>query len=301
MSKEIQQNDYSLLDSGDGRKLEKFGPYRLIRPAAQAIWRPKLPPSEWERADGSFARKVGGDGHWDFSNKKLPKEWPLLVSGIRFVIRLTDFGHLGIFPEQASNWAELDAFLRQRVSAGEKPRVLNLFAYTGGSTLACALAGAEVTHLDASKTSVAWARENAAASGADALPVRWIIDDANKYIEREVKRGSKYDGVILDPPSFGRGAKGEIWKLEEHLMPLLDKLPGLMQSKLGFVMLSAHSPGVTPIVLKNMMMQIFGSNAGTYDASEMLLMDKSGEAPLASGANCTLWGRDWVASTGARP
>ena len=216
-------DDYELLDSGDGRKLERFGKYVLARPCSQAMWRPCKSCSEWELADASFDREDGNRWH---GRSNLPKEWQIETAGIRFKLGGTDFGHLGIFPEQRAQWR----WIRERVEAttaidgSRRLSVLNLFAYSGGSTMASALAGADVCHLDASQSMVEWARENAALNGLTEAPIRWIVEDAHKFLGREIRRGHRYDGIILDPPSFGRGAKGEVYKIERDLAKTLDIL-----------------------------------------------------------------------------
>ena len=279
---------YTLLDSGNFQKLEQVGPYQLVRPAAQAVWRPRLDEATWARADALFSRFSGGDGKWEVRNRKLPEAWRIDMPAVGdLVIRLTDFGHLGIFPEQHDNWRRLAALVAQRRAAGLQTQVLNLFAYTGGSTLACARAGATVAHLDASKTSVNWGRENAEVAGLGACPVRWLVDDVQKFVAREVRRGVKYHGIILDPPSFGRGPKGETWKIEEMLPPLLDDLAKLLAEDYAFVLLSSHSAGYTPLALTNLLADLHTGAGGELSAGEMLVADRSGRA-LPSGASCLL-------------
>jgi len=281
-------NHYEILDSGGFLKLEQVGSVRLVRPCAQAIWSQTLTKQQWEEADAVFVRKTGGDGDWNFKNRKLPESWTIQVADLKFVMRLTDFGHLGIFPEQMPCWKLLTERC-QRGSLqmkGQPFKVLNLFAYTGGSTMACAAGGAEVVHLDASKTSVAWARENAMASGLSERPIRWIVDDVKKFVEREIRREIRYHGIILDPPSFGRGANGEVWKLEEHLTPLMHQLRKILAEDFSFVQLSAHSPGVTPIVLENLLRETLPKVDGTYLAEEMVIPDKHGHRLVPSGASC---------------
>jgi 23S rRNA (cytosine1962-C5)-methyltransferase len=279
---------YALLDSGNFQKLEQVGPYRIVRPAAQAVWRPRLSDAEWRSADATFTRFSGGDGRWELRNRKVPEVWPIQMPGCgQLLIRLTDFGHLGIFPEQHSNWRQLADIVATRRASGREVNVLNLFAYTGGSTLACAAAGANVVHLDASKTSVAWARENAEASGLGQSPVRWLTDDVQKFVARELRRNSKYHGIILDPPSYGRGPKGEAWKIEEMLPSLLDDLKQLMAPDYAFFLLSAHSTGYTPLALTNLLGDLVPPNSATIVASEMVVHDSAGRA-LPSGATSML-------------
>lgn len=278
---------YKLLDTGNFQKLEQIGDYRVVRPAAQAVWRPRLPESEWKSADATFTRFSGGDGKWERRNRKLPESWNITIADIgQMVIRLTDFGHLGIFPEQHANWYRMAKLVSERKAAVKEFNVLNLFAYTGGSTLACASGGASVAHVDASKTSVSWARENAEASKLVERPIRWLVDDVQKFVGREVRRGTKYHGIILDPPSYGRGPKGESWKIEEMLPPLLDDLEKLLADDYAFVLLSSHSTGYTPLALVNLLSEICSPKDGTFAAEEMVVAEEGSGRVLPSGASC---------------
>ena len=266
-------DDYELLDSGDGRKLERFGKFVLARPCSQALWRPTLPGGEWARADASFDREDGNRWH---GRTNLPKEWNITTAGIRFRLGGTDFGHLGIFPEQRAQWA----WIRERCAGRETPpKALNLFAYSGGSTLAAALGGAEVCHLDASKGMVEWARGNAALNGLKDHPIRWIVDDAHKFMKREVRRGHRYDAIILDPPTFGRGAGGEMYKIERDLKETLSLVRDLLSERPLFVLFSSHTPGLSPVVATNIMSQLFP--AARVESGEMLLEGRS--LPCPSG------------------
>jgi 23S rRNA (cytosine1962-C5)-methyltransferase len=276
--------DYKLIDSGNFQKLEQVGPYMIARPAAQAVWKPRLSSDHWKKADATFNRLSGGDGKWTIHNKSLPKKWMIEQGPVKLVISLTDFGHLGIFPEQDSNWAKLHELIG-RTHGDREINVLNLFAYTGGSTLACATAGAKVVHLDASKTSVAWARENAEASGAGDKPVRWIVDDVQKFVEREIRRGSKYQGIILDPPSFGRGANNEVWQVEDHLVPLLNNLKQILANDYLFILLSCHSNGYTPMALQNLLLDIVEAKSGRFEIGEMIIAEQDSGRVLPSGAS----------------
>lgn len=280
----MTENTYKLIDSGYFQKLEQVGPYRFVRPSAQAVWKPRLPTPEWQ-CDASFERFSGGDGKWTF-HTKIPDTWVIDVGHISLNIKLTDFGHLGIFPEQAPNWDKIHD-LCKKASSDREIRVINMFAYTGGSTLAAASGGAHAVHLDASKTSVAWARENAESSGLGDKPVRWIVDDVNKFVAREVKRGNTYHGIILDPPSFGRGAKGESWKIEEDLPKLMDELRKILDKDFLFVLLSAHSQGYTPMALENLLLD-FNDGKGTLDSEEMVVRETNANRPLPSGNSCFL-------------
>ena len=257
-------DDYELIDSGDGRKLERFGKYVLARPCSQAMWRPCKSAAEWDRADASFDREDGNRWH---GRSNLPKEWQIETAGIKFKLGGTDFGHLGIFPEQRSQWK----WIKDRVSAAHPSglKVLNLFAYSGGSTMAAALGGAEVCHLDASKGMVEWARENARLNGLADHPIRWIVDDAHKFMKREIRRGHKYDAIILDPPTFGRGAGGEMYKIERDLKDTLGLVKDLLSDSPSFVLFSSHTPGLSQIVAENILGQLFPT--ATLESGEMLL------------------------------
>lgn len=270
---------YALLDSGLGRKFERFGPYTLVRPCSQAIWRPTLPQAGWDDASASFDRESGLNWH---GRERLPENWEIDVDGIRFRLSSTDFGHLGIFPEQRASWR----WIRDVIAASGRPlSVLNLFAYSGGSTLAAALAGAEVCHLDASQGMVDWARRNAELNGLKSRPIRWIADDVHKFLTREVKRGRRYDGIILDPPSFGRGTRGEVYKLERDLPRTLSLCRKVMSGSPAFILLSAHTPGVTPVVLRHLLADALGDLApnGIFECGEMLLEGGAGTRPVPSG------------------
>ena len=270
----MSREDYELLDSGDGRKLERFGRYVLARPCSQAMWRPSLGPAEWSRADASFDRDDGNRWH---GRANLPKEWQIETVGVKFRLGGTDFGHLGIFPEQRAQWK----WIRERVT-GNGERVLNLFAYSGGSTMAAALGGAEVCHLDASKGMVEWARANARLNGLADAPIRWIVDDAHKFMKREIRRGRRYDAVVLDPPTFGRGAGGEMYKIERDLKETLSLVKDLLSERPLFVLFSSHTPGLSPVVAENILGQLFPEAA--LESGEMLL--EGGGLKCPSGIFC---------------
>lgn len=261
------KNDYQLLDSGNGRKWERFGEFILNRPCPQAIWRPHgncEPDAIFNRDEGS---------KWTF-HRKLPPSWEIDIEGIKMKISLTDFGHLGVFPEHATLWS----WMQERISLGTK--VLNLFAYSGGATLAAAKKGASVCHLDASKGMVDWARENAASNGLASAPIRWIVDDAIKFLRREVKRGNRYDGILLDPPTFGRGSQGEVFKIERDIQPLIELCRDLLTEQPRFLIFSCHTPGFTPIVLSQLLGQFFKAQ---IDSFEMLL---GSETALSIPSGC---------------
>ena len=267
----MNKDDYELIDSGDGRKLERFGKYVLARPCSQAMWRPSLPSADWARADATFDREDGNNWH---GRANLPKEWQIETAGIRFKLGGTDFGHLGIFPEQRAQWRWIRGEVEKRVGGGvgggeRSMSALNLFAYSGGSTMAAALGGAEVCHLDASKGMVEWARENARLNGLADRPIRWIVDDAHKFMKREIRRGRRYDAIILDPPSFGRGAGGEMYKIERDLKETLALVKELLSEKPCFVLFSSHTPGLSVQVAENILGQLFPK--ARLESGEMLL------------------------------
>jgi 23S rRNA (cytosine1962-C5)-methyltransferase len=262
---------YQFLDSGRGLRLEQFGKMRLIRPCSQALWRPELPAAEWDAADATFSREDGNG--WTGS---LPSEWQVTLGGFRFKIVPTDFGHVGLFAEHQAMWQWMGDVLK-----GRQAKVLNLFAYSGAATLAAAAAGAEVCHLDASKGMVSWARENAALNGLSDASVRWIADDALKFVERELRRGRRYDGILLDPPTFGRGTNGELFKIEEDLPPLLEKCRRLLSDDPLFFALSCHTPGITPIALGNLLSEVI---KGKVTSGELTLSDRGRELPCGTFA-----------------
>ena len=262
--------DYALLDSGGGRKLERYGPYTVVRPEPQAMWTPRLPESAWEQADAVFNPSDDEDaGNWRFKGK--PKEsWPMAWGQAKFHARFTAFRHLAFFPEQAANWAWLDE--RLRATPGQ-PKVLNLFGYTGVASLVCAAAGAHVTHVDASKKAIAWARENAALSGLDDRPIRWICEDARRYVQREVRRGSRYDGIILDPPKYGRGPDGEVWRLFENLPELSALCAELLGENASFLLLNAYAERISGAALSSLLASNLQDRGGSIDWGELTLVE----------------------------
>lgn len=255
---------YSLVDSGDQQKLERYGDFLIARPCSQALWRPSLPKSDWDRADAHFSRD--GGNAWNFKTK-LPESWIAEVEGLRFKIAPTDFGHLGVFPEHSLLWKSMKEACKRK----ESPLVLNLFAYSGGATLAAAQAGAKVCHLDASKGMVSWARENAELNCLNSAPIRWIVDDAAKFLRREIKRGVRYDGIILDPPSFGRGSKGEVFKIERDIHDLLYLCRQLLCENPLFLIFTTHTPGMTPLVMGHLVGQKMQGLNGRIETGEMIL------------------------------
>ena len=277
-------NGYELLDSGSFQKLERFGDVVLSRPCAQAVWAQTLPKADWQKVTAKFFRD--GGNQWR-GRDNLPETWTIEVDGTKFLLSSTDFGHLGIFPEQRDQWRRIrETCTEYGKRHNRAPRVLNLFAYSGGSTLAAAHAGAEVCHVDASKGMVDWARKNAALNGLDDRPVRWIVDDVTKFLEREHRRERHYDLLILDPPSYGRGAKGEVFKIENDLPPLLNLLGKLLSPEPLGVLLSCHTPELTPISLHHLLMQQFGRERGVLEHGEMQLRGEKNVLPVPSGSFC---------------
>ena len=273
--------DYELLDCSGGEKLERWGQYVLRRPDPQAIWQtPK--DRDWDRADAVYRRSESGGGRWIKS--EVPASWQIREGNLTFQVKLMNFKHTGIFPEQAANWAFIDDVIRH---AGRSVRVLNLFAYTGAASLAAAAAGATVCHVDAAKGMVAWAKENAAASGLSDKPIRWIVDDCRKFVEKEIRRGKTYDAIIMDPPSYGRGPTGEVWKLEDSLWDFLQLCCGVLSEKPLFVLISSYPTGLSPSVLTYLSETVFSARwGGKSDSQELgLPVTKSG-LTLPCGAAC---------------
>lgn len=275
-----EASDYKLIDSGNGMRLERFGPYVLLRPAPMAFWSPRLPESKWENADAVYHRSDSGGGDWEFKNE-LPERWPVSLAGITFLVKPTGFGHIGVFPEQMKNWD----FLAERIAAADHGMsVMNLFGYTGAATLIAARSGAEVCHLDASKGVVQWARDNARENGLEDRPVRWIVEDALKFLKREFKRGRRYHGLIIDPPTYGRGNKGEVWKIERDLPELLKRCREVMDEAADFAILSTYSPKFTPAVLTNLLEEAFGDLGGQVEMNEMSIPETDASRLMPNGA-----------------
>jgi 23S rRNA (cytosine1962-C5)-methyltransferase len=271
--------DYELRDSGAGRKLERFGPYHFVRPEPQAIWQPVLSPREWDQAEAIFRTDADADGgRWSFS-EPIEQRWIMRYKGIKFWVQPTPFRHLGVFPEQANHWD----WMHSLITRAQRPvKVLNLFGYTGLATLIAAEAGASVTHVDASKKGIAWARENQALSKLENAPVRWILDDALKFVRREVRRGAQYDGIIVDPPPFGRGPKGEIWRLEESLPELLDECRMLLSPAPLFVVLTAYAIKISALGIYYALDDMLKGYGGTLVGGEMVTIERSGGRYLST-------------------
>ena len=289
-------DDYALVDSGHGRKLERYGRFMVVRPEPQCLWAPALPPETWEAADAVFDPSDEEDaGRWRLKGQP-PETWPLTWGDVRFNGRFTAFRHLAFFPEQAANWTWLDAAVRQaaRAAAGGQPRVLNLFGYTGVASLVMAAAGAAVTHVDASKRAVGWARENAALSGLAERPIRWITEDARKYVQREVRRGSTYDGIILDPPKYGRGPGGEVWRLFEDLPELASLCAQLLSEHASFLVLNAYAERISGPALAGLLADKLKGRGGTIDWGELALVQAGGEREIGMSFYAR-WSPDAVA------
>ena len=264
------QKDYELLDSGDGKKFERYGNFTLSRPDPQALWKPLKPMSEWNNADAVFVRK-GKEVEWK-KKKTLPESWNINFGDLVFEIRPTTFKHTGLFPEQLGNWS----WMEKKIKSEQRPvKVLNLFGYTGGATLACARAGAEVCHVDGSKMAIAWARKNAELSGLSEKPVRWILDDVIAFLKREVKRGNKYDGIVMDPPAFGHGAKDEVWKIEEGFTTLIELCFSVLTEKPIFFLVNGYASGYSPIAYQNNLRMLTEKFSGTIETGE-LTIEESG-------------------------
>lgn len=281
--------DYALLDSGNGRKLERYGRHTVVRPEPQCFWSPR-DAAAFDAADAVFDPTDEDEtGRWRFAGNPIDS-FPLAWRDVRFTSRFTPFRHLAFFPEQAANWEWLDGRIRRL----NRPRVLNLFGYTGVASLACAAAaGAEVTHVDASKKSVAWARENAGLSGMTDRPIRWIVEDARKYVAREVRRGVKYDGIILDPPKYGRGPEGEVWQLERDLAPLIAGVRALVDDKSAFVFLTVYAIRLSALAIGELVQQAFGDLPGRVECGELGVREEARGLCLPTA----IWAR-WVNSFG---
>ena len=265
MWKAEKWKDYEVLDTSDGEKLERWGKYYLVRPDPQVIWFTPKEDRRWRDFDARYARSNSGGGQW--LRNRLPERWQIRYRELTFNVKPMNFKHTGVFPEQAANWDFIDAQIR---SAGRRINVLNLFAYTGGATLAAAAAGASVCHVDAAKGMVAWAKENAASSGLSEAPIRWIVDDCAKFVEREIKRGRRYDAVIMDPPSYGRGPSGEIWKLEKDLYPFVKLVAGVLSDEPLFFIINSYTTGLAPSVLTCLLKTVIEPRFGGHTESDEL-------------------------------
>lgn len=287
-------NDYEVLDTSRGEKLERWGTYTLVRPDPQVIWNTSR-SKDWNKINGHYHRSSKGGGNWEFMN--LPKEWQIHYTPapqdtdaphkeLTFNLKPFSFKHTGLFPEQAANWDWFTPIITRAVHSGRKVKVLNLFAYTGGATIAAAAAGAEVTHVDASKGMVTWAKENAVDSGLGEAPIRWLVDDCTKFVEREIRRGNKYDAIILDPPSYGRGPKGEIWKIEDNIYDFIKLISQVLSDDPLFVLLNSYTTGLQPAVLTYMLRTVLDPiHENTVEANEIGLPVTRSGLILPEGAS----------------
>ena len=283
-----QWNDYEVIDCSKGEKLERWGDYLLVRPDPQVIWDTPKKEKGWRKMNGHYHRSSKGGGEWEFF--QLPKEWTIQYSlpinkKLTFHLKPFSFKHTGLFPEQAANWNWFSQLIADAVSKGRQVKVLNLFAYTGGATLAAAAAGASVTHVGASKGMVTWEKANAISSGLKDAPIRWLVDDCVKFVEREIRRGNHYDAIIMDPPSYGRGPKGEIWKIEESVYPLIQLCSQILTDNPLFFLINSYTTGLQPAVLSYMISTVLGTANGTVTASEIGLPVSSNGLVLPCGAS----------------
>ena len=280
-------NDYEVIDTSDGEKLERWGTYTLVRPDPQIIWSTPRTDPRWNRFDARYLRSSSGGGKWLQHN--LPERWQIRYRELTFNIKPMNFKHTGVFPEQAANW---DYIMRKIRGAGRPVSVLTLFAYPGGATLAAAAAGAAVCHVDAAKGMVQWAKENARASGLEEKPIRWIVDDCAKFVEREIRRGRRYDAVIMDPPSYGRGPSGEVWKLEDNLYPFVELVSGVLSGEPLFVILNSYTTGLSPLVLTYILQTVMVGKFGGHTVSDELGLPVT-QTGLALPCGATgRWARD---------
>ena len=283
-------SDYQILDTSDGEKLERWGDYILARPDPQVIWKSDKQVKEWKKLNARYHRSSKGGGEWEFFD--LPEKWSInynlksIAKTLTFNLQPFSFKHTGLFPEQAVNWEWMSGLI---ANAGRPVKVLNLFAYTGGATLACAAAGASVTHVDASKGMVTWAKENAVSSGLADRPIRWLVDDCVKFVEREIRRENTYDIIIMDPPSYGRGPKGEIWKMEDNIYDFVLLCAKLLPKKPLAFLINSYTTGLQPGVLKYMMQLALSDFPGTFEAEEVGLPVIGGNHILPCGASGRFW------------
>lgn len=276
-----QWKDYEVLDTSNGEKLERWGDYFLVRPDPQVLWDTPKKLRQWKKPNGHYHRSSKGGGQWEFFD--LPKIWDIQYKDLKFHLQPFSFKHTGLFPEQAVNWD----WFSDKIRKAKKPvKVLNLFAYTGGATLAAAAAGASVTHVDASKGMVNWAKENAQLSGLREKPIRWLVDDCVKFVEREIRRGNHYDGIIMDPPSYGRGPKGEIWKIEEKIYPFIELCTKILSDDPLFFLVNSYTTGLQPAVLSYMLeTQVKVKFGGSVNSDEIGLPVSSNGLILPCGAS----------------
>lgn len=279
-----QWKDYEVIDTSKGEKLERWGDYLLVRPDPQVIWDTPKKEKGWRKPNAHYHRSAKGGGEWEFFD--LPNVWKIQYRNLTFQLQPFSFKHTGLFPEQAVNWDWMMKLITSARKDNRNIKVLNLFAYTGGATLACASAGASVTHVDASKGMVTWAKENSVISGLGDAPIRWLVDDCQKFVEREIRRGNHYDGIIMDPPSYGRGPKGEIWKIEENIFSFIKLCTSLLSDHPLFFLINSYTTGLQPAVLAYMLNTVVVPQAGgTVEAQEIGLPVRSNGLVLPCGAS----------------
>ena len=289
-------DDYELIDSGNGYRLERFGKYILSRPDPQIIWKKKLSQDVWDKADAYFKRIEQDRGQWIKKNPALPDKWLMTYKQLSFWVKLSPFKHTGVFPEQCVQWDFINNIIinykqestplsppAEGMKGEGFPNILNLFAYTGIASLAAASAGAKVTHVDASKPAIGWAKENQEASQLGDKPIRWILDDCMKFVQREIKRGVKYDGIILDPPAFGHGPDGKIWKFNDHFPKLLELCKQILSDKPLFILVNAYAISSSALMLQNVLKDYLGDLQGTIEVGELALQEKNSERVLSTG------------------
>ena len=279
-----QWKDYEVIDCSRGEKLERWGRYTLLRPDPQVIWDTKREDRRWRKLNAHYHRSSRGGGEWEFFD--LPEQWQIRYRSLTFGLKPFHFKHTGLFPEQAVNWDWFSALIQKRTGEGRPVKVLNLFAYTGGATLSAAAAGASVVHVDASKGMVGWAKENAALSGMEDRPVRWLVDDCVKFVERELRRKNSYDGIIMDPPSYGRGPRGEVWKIEDKVFSLIRLCEKLLSDDPLFFLINSYTTGLQPAVLSYMLGTAIGKKrGGSVEAEEIGLPVTASGLILPCGAS----------------
>ena len=274
------QNQYRLIDSGDGEKLEKYGDFIVSRPDPQALWPKTLPESEWHKAQAVFSRSSEKAG-WKLQDG-VPERWSIEFGGLTLWIRPTSFKHTGLFPEQLENWQWLQKVIRAQ-NTTEPVRILNLFGYTGGASLACAAAGAEVTHVDGSKSATTWAKENAERSNLQDKPIRWILDDARTFVGREIKRGKTYHGIIMDPPAFGHGPEGEVWKIEDNFLQLIEDCKKILDPQAILVLLNGYAAGYSAFSYEYNLRNLVGDRSGVIERGELTIRESTSGRLLPSG------------------
>lgn len=280
--KTTKQKDYELLDAGEGQKLERYGDYVMVRPDPEALWQKSLPKEDWSKAGLEFVRTVNRT-KWIIKDG-VPKKWNISFGDLKFLIAPSSFKHTGLFPEQLPNWTWMESVIEKNKKSYDKPiSVLNLFAYTGGATLAAARAGAEVCHVDGSKTAVAWARENAELSGLTDAPIRWIVDDVLMFLKREIKRGRRYDAILMDPPSFGHGPKDELWKIEIHFFELMKLCKEILSDKPLFVLINGYTAGYSSIAYDNNLKDMMKGHDGKTEIGELTVEQSNSDKLLPCG------------------